>query len=161
MRGIIAEEFERQTPLEGYGTFPFYHCNAGHIGREECFVVREKWHNDTDFREEAERKLESGLPRCEEELPEAMEENVRRLMRTGAITCVASDSIREVAQILAVDSSHYGVATNQNHEVPGVISARSILRPLTETSTRPRHKISFFHIPLQSLPILPLRKLFA
>ncbi len=88
----------------------------------------EKGHNDTDFREEAERKLESGLPPPEEKLPEAVEEYVRRFMRTGAITCGASASIREVAQILAVNSSHYCVVTNQSHEVLGIISARSILR---------------------------------
>jgi CBS domain-containing protein len=101
---------------------------ADHIGREEVFVPKKKWHNGTNFREEAERKLKSGLPRPEEKLPEAVEENVRRLMRTGAITCGASASIREVAQILAVNSSHYCVVTNQSHEVLGIISARSILR---------------------------------
>ncbi len=49
-------------------------------------------------------------------------------MRTGAITCGADASIREVAQILAVNSSHYCVVTNQSHEVLGIISARSILK---------------------------------
>jgi len=92
------------------------------------FMPREKWHKDTCFREEAELKLKSGLTRPEEKLPEAEEENVRRLMRTGAITCGASASIREVAQILAVNSSHYCVVTNQSHEVLGIISARSILK---------------------------------
>ena len=57
-----------------------------------------------------------------------MEEIVRRLMRTGSITCSASDSVRKVAQILAVNSTHYCVVTNQSHEVLGIISARSILR---------------------------------
>ena len=91
-------------------------------------MAREKWPNDTNFHEEGERKRKSGLPQTEEKLPETVEENVRRLMRTGAITCGASASIREVAQILAVNSSHYCVVTNQSHEVLGVISARSILR---------------------------------
>jgi len=58
----------------------------------------------------------------------AVEEIVRRLMRTGSITCSASDSVRKVAQILAVTSTHYCVVTNQSHEVLGIISARSILR---------------------------------
>ncbi len=49
-------------------------------------------------------------------------------MRMGAITCGASASIREVAQILVVNSTHYCVVTNQSHEVLGIISARSILR---------------------------------
>ena len=88
----------------------------------------EKWHNGTNSREEAERNLKSGLPRPEEKLPEAVEDNVRRLMRLGAITCGPGASIREVAQILAVNSSHYCVVTNQSHEVLGIISARSILR---------------------------------
>ena len=57
-----------------------------------------------------------------------MEENVRRLMRSGAITCEAGASIRDVAQIMVVNSSHYCVVTNQSHEVLGIISARSILR---------------------------------
>ncbi len=91
-------------------------------------MPKKKWHNGANFREEAERKLKSGLARPEEKLPEAVEENVRRLMRAGAITCGASASIREVAQILAVNSSHYCVVTNQSHEVLGIISARSILR---------------------------------
>lgn len=91
-------------------------------------VPKKKWHNGANFREDAERKLKSGLPRPEEKLPEAVEENVRRLMRAGAITCRAGASIREVAQILAVNSSHYCVVTNQSHEVLGIISARSILR---------------------------------
>jgi CBS domain-containing protein len=98
------------------------------IGTEEVFVPKKKWRNGANFREEEERKQKSGLPRPEEKLPEAVEETVRRLMRTGAITCGASASIREVAQILAVNSSHYCVVTNQSHEVLGIISARSILR---------------------------------
>jgi hypothetical protein len=42
----------------------------------------------------------------------AVEENVRRLMRSGTITCGPSASIGEVAQILAVNSTHYCVVTN-------------------------------------------------
>ncbi len=61
-------------------------------------------------------------------------------MRTGTITCGPSTSIREVAQILAVNSTHYCVVTNQSHEVLGIISARSILkafgRDLDETKAQ-------------------------
>jgi predicted transcriptional regulator len=75
---------------------------------------------------------EGGLPRltfvASANQENAVEENVRRLMRKGAITCGASASIREVAQILAVNSSRYCVVTNQSHEVMGIISARSILK---------------------------------
>ena len=76
--------------------------------------------------------FEQGLPHLTRvafvKLEQAMEENVRRLMRSGAITCEASASIRDVAQIMVVNSSHYCVVTNQSHEVLGIISARSILR---------------------------------
>ena len=90
-------------------------------------MAREKWPNDTNFHEEGERKRKSGLPQTEEKLPETVEENVRRLMRTGAITCgavLASGS----GPRRVVPPSHYCVVTNQSHEVLGVISARSILR---------------------------------
>lgn len=51
-----------------------------------------------------------------------------RLMRKGAITCNDEASIREVAQIMVVNSTHYCVVINRNHEVLGIISARSILK---------------------------------
>ncbi len=57
-----------------------------------------------------------------------MEEKVVRLMRKGAITCGEEASIRQVAQIMAVHSEHYCVVINHNHEVLGIISARSILK---------------------------------
>ena len=47
--------------------------------------------------------MKSGPPGPEEKIPEAVEDNVRRLMRLGAITCGPGVSIREVAQILAVN----------------------------------------------------------
>jgi CBS domain-containing protein len=37
-------------------------------------------------------------------------------------------SIREVAQIMVVNGTRYCVVTNGNHQVLGIISARSILR---------------------------------
>jgi signal-transduction protein with cAMP-binding, CBS, and nucleotidyltransferase domain len=57
-----------------------------------------------------------------------MGERVARVMRKGAITCRAEASIREVAQIMAVNSAHYCVVINHQHEVLGIISSRSILR---------------------------------
>lgn len=56
-----------------------------------------------------------------------MEEKVARLMRKGAFTCGEEASVRTVAQIMAVNSSHYCVVINQLHEVLGIISSRSIL----------------------------------
>jgi signal-transduction protein with cAMP-binding, CBS, and nucleotidyltransferase domain len=53
---------------------------------------------------------------------------VMKAMRKGAISCDAETSIREVAQIMAVNSTRYCVVTNKAHEVLGVISARSILK---------------------------------
>jgi signal-transduction protein with cAMP-binding, CBS, and nucleotidyltransferase domain len=57
-----------------------------------------------------------------------MEEKVMRLMRKGTITCTEEASIREVAQIMLVNSTHYCVVINKSREVLGIISARSILR---------------------------------
>jgi CBS domain-containing protein len=57
-----------------------------------------------------------------------MEKKVMTLMRKGAITCGESASIREVAQIMVVNGTRYCVVTNGNHQVRGIISARSILR---------------------------------
>ena len=57
-----------------------------------------------------------------------MEEKVLRLMRKGAITCGEETSVREVAQIMVVNSTHYCVVINHNHEVIGIISSRSILK---------------------------------
>jgi len=53
---------------------------------------------------------------------------VMSLMRRGAISCGEETSIREVAQILAVNSSRYCVVTNKAHEVLGIVSARSLLK---------------------------------
>jgi len=69
-----------------------------------------------------------------------MEEKVLRLMRKGAITCSEDMSIREVAQIMMVNSTHYCVVINHNREVTGIISSRSILkafgRDLDQTKAR-------------------------
>jgi predicted transcriptional regulator len=69
-----------------------------------------------------------------------MEEKVLRLMRKGAITCGEETSVREVAQIMVVNSTHYCVVINHTHEVIGIISSRSILkafdRDLEQTRAR-------------------------
>jgi signal-transduction protein with cAMP-binding, CBS, and nucleotidyltransferase domain len=57
-----------------------------------------------------------------------MEERVMRLMRKGAITCSEETSIKEVAQIMAVNATRYCVVINRSHELLGIISARSILK---------------------------------
>jgi signal-transduction protein with cAMP-binding, CBS, and nucleotidyltransferase domain len=57
-----------------------------------------------------------------------MQERVMNLMKKGAISCGEETSIKEVAQILAVNSTRYCVVTNKEHEVLGIISARSILK---------------------------------
>jgi len=53
---------------------------------------------------------------------------VMNLMSKGAISCGEDTNIREVAQILAVNSCRYCIVTNREHEVLGIISARSILK---------------------------------
>lgn len=57
-----------------------------------------------------------------------MQQRVMNLMKKGAISCGEETSIKEVAQILAVNSTRYCVVTNKEHEVLGIISARSILK---------------------------------
>jgi len=57
-----------------------------------------------------------------------MEEKVMHLMRKGGITCLGDTSIRDVAQIMVVNSLRYCLVINERHEVLGVISARSILK---------------------------------
>ena len=57
-----------------------------------------------------------------------MQQRVMNLMKKGVISCGEETSIKEVAQILAVNSTRYCVVTNKEHEVLGIISARSILK---------------------------------
>lgn len=57
-----------------------------------------------------------------------MEEKVMHLMRKGGITCLGDTPIRDVAQIMVVNSLRYCLVINERHEVLGVISARSILK---------------------------------
>ena len=57
-----------------------------------------------------------------------MEEKVIRYMKRGAVTCSTETSIRDVSQIMGWNRVHYCVVTNDQHEVEGIISARSILK---------------------------------
>jgi signal-transduction protein with cAMP-binding, CBS, and nucleotidyltransferase domain len=57
-----------------------------------------------------------------------MQQRVMNLMKKGAISCGEETSIKEVAQIMAVNSTRYCVVTSKEHEVLGIISARSILK---------------------------------
>jgi len=69
-----------------------------------------------------------------------MQQRVMNLMKKGAISCGEETSIKEVAQIMAVNSTRYCVVTSKEHEVLGIISARSILkafgRDLDDTSAK-------------------------
>jgi len=49
-------------------------------------------------------------------------------MRRGAITCGMDNKVKEVAQIMVVNKIGYCVVLNENHEVEGIISSRSILK---------------------------------
>jgi signal-transduction protein with cAMP-binding, CBS, and nucleotidyltransferase domain len=57
-----------------------------------------------------------------------MNGTVLHLMSKGAITCGEETSIRQVAQVMAVNSTRYCVVINKAQEVLGIISARSILK---------------------------------
>jgi len=57
-----------------------------------------------------------------------MERKVMQLMKRGAITCHEDTNIREVAQIMVVNRVRYCVITNNQNEVQGIISSRSILK---------------------------------
>ena len=57
-----------------------------------------------------------------------MAEKVIQHMKRGAVTCTPETSIREVSQIMGWNRIHYCVVVNDQHEVDGIISARSILK---------------------------------
>jgi CBS domain-containing protein len=57
-----------------------------------------------------------------------MAQLVRDLMRHGAITCDASTTVKEVAQIMVVNRIRYVVVVDEHNAVLGIISARSILK---------------------------------
>ena len=67
-----------------------------------------------------------------------MEERVVQLMRKGAITCGEGASVRQVAQVMAVNATHYCVVVNRSHEIVGIISSRSILKAFGMDQDRTR-----------------------
>jgi predicted transcriptional regulator len=87
-----------------------------------------------------------------------MEEKVFRLMRKGAITCSEETSIREVAQIMVVNSTHYCVVINHNHEVLGIISSRSILKAFDRDLEQTRAKDILIPYNFTITPATPLKE---
>lgn len=57
-----------------------------------------------------------------------MIEQIKHLMRRGAMTCNEDMSVRSVTQIMVVNRLRYCVVINKQCEVKGLISADSILR---------------------------------
>jgi CBS domain-containing protein len=49
-------------------------------------------------------------------------------MKRGAVTCQENTSIKDVAQIMVYNRIRYCVVLDKNHDVAGIISARSILK---------------------------------
>ena len=87
-----------------------------------------------------------------------MEERVMRLMRKGALSCSEDTSIREVAQIMWVNSAHYCVVINQNREVLGIISARSILKAFGRDLRQAKAKDILVPYTFTITPSTPLRE---
>jgi CBS domain-containing protein len=87
-----------------------------------------------------------------------MEEKVMRLMRKGAITCSEETSVREVAQIMVVNSTHYCVVINQNREVTGIISSRSILKALGQDLDRTKARDILAPYTFTITPSTPLKE---
>jgi signal-transduction protein with cAMP-binding, CBS, and nucleotidyltransferase domain len=87
-----------------------------------------------------------------------MEERVSRLMRKGAITCGEETSIREVAQIMVVNSTHYCVVINQNREVTGIISSRSILKAFDRDLDQTRARDVLIPYTFTITPSTPLKE---
>lgn len=80
------------------------------------------------------------------------------LMRRGAVTCTENMSIREVAQIMVVNRIYYCVVVNENHEVLGVISARSILRGFGMDLDQTKAKDILLHYTVTINPSSPLKE---
>ena len=87
-----------------------------------------------------------------------MEERVLRLMRKGAITCGEETSVREVAQIMVVNSTHYCVVINNNHEVMGIVSSRSILKAFDLDLEQTRAKDILVPYTFTITPSTPLKE---
>ena len=87
-----------------------------------------------------------------------MEERVLRLMRKGAMTCSEETSVREVAQIMVVNSTHYCVVINQNREVMGIISSRSILKAFGRDLDHTKARDIVVPYTFTITPITPLKE---
>jgi signal-transduction protein with cAMP-binding, CBS, and nucleotidyltransferase domain len=97
-------------------------------------------------------------PAAPEAEGQAMEERVMRLMRKGALSCSEDTSVREVAQIMLVNSTHYCVVINQSHEVLGIISARSILKAFGKDLRQAKAKDILVPYTFTITPSTPLRE---
>jgi predicted transcriptional regulator len=68
------------------------------------------------------------------------QKKVMHVMRPGAFTCTDETTLRDVAQIMTIHNIRYCVVVNDQHEILGVISARSILmgfgKDLEQTTAR-------------------------
>jgi CBS domain-containing protein len=87
-----------------------------------------------------------------------MKERVMRLMRKGAITCSEETSIRDVAQIMVINSTHYCVVINQSHEVLGIISARSLLKAFGRDLDQTKAKDILLPYTITITPTSPLEE---
>ena len=69
-----------------------------------------------------------------------LQKKVMNVMRRGAFTCTDETTLRDVAQIMTINNIRYCVVVNDQHEILGVISARSILmgfgKDLEQTTAR-------------------------
>ena len=86
-----------------------------------------------------------------------MVEQIKHLMRRGAMTCNEEMSVRSVAQIMVVNRLRYCVVINKQCEVKGIISADSILRAYGKDIDTVRARdilesYSFATTPATSLP---------
>jgi osmoprotectant transport system ATP-binding protein len=86
-----------------------------------------------------------------------LEERVMHLMRRGALTCDEDCSVREVAQIMAVNRIRYCVVVNKEHEVAGIISARSILKAFGKDLDKTRAKDILLPYTITITPNSPLK----
>jgi signal-transduction protein with cAMP-binding, CBS, and nucleotidyltransferase domain len=93
-----------------------------------------------------------------EEGKHVMEERVMRLMRKGAITCSEETSVRDVAQIMVVNSTHYCIVINESHEVLGIISARSILKAFGRDLDQTKAKDILIPYTFTITPMTPLKE---
>ena len=80
------------------------------------------------------------------------------LMHKGALTCGEDTSIRDVAQIMMVNSTHYCTVINQNHEVLGIISARSILKAFGRDLDRTKARDILIPYTFTITPSSPLKE---